>query len=508
MPIAALYGLPLVIFYGLVAHFIFPLSSFFSYALHAGGIVLFMLHSIKHKKNYRVFLTWFGYYLAIVIYTAIQVLHAPIVYDTGLYHLQAIRWVQEEPIVFGLANLHDRFGFNSIQYIFSAVIQLPQLENVGAFVVNGVFLTITVFYFFTVAGDKNSTTFSRIFSLTVLALLFLLQKEILWQVGSPATDFPPMLLTCIATHAFLFPRGVRDLNFVTLLLVTIVLFKVSYLPFVLIMLGWMILHARNRILKHVWILSICLVVCWFARNIILSGCLLFPVQSTCITTLPWTVDKQTVELAQKYIYSWARQPGLHPDVVLGNNDWILGWIVKNSNSIFITYGVIHLVSIRYFLVGLKKTTPKDILSFFVVAVGYVVNIVYWFVTAPDIRFIHGIFLGSSVIALSYTVFSLTESVGSNKKLNNYFRQGAHLTFRAFLFYVLWLVCILIPMEINRPSQWPIIVKNTIRLEETNSGVIIRVPKEDYCWDAVLPCTPYFSSKIDITQQGTWKMITR
>ena len=40
--------------------------------------------------------------------------------DTGLYHAQAIRWIEEYGVVPGLANLHSRFGYNSASFALSA----------------------------------------------------------------------------------------------------------------------------------------------------------------------------------------------------------------------------------------------------------------------------------------------------------------------------------------------------------------------------------------------------
>ena len=41
-------------------------------------------------------------------------------YDAGLYHLNAQGWMNESKIVFGLTNLHSRYGFSSfIEYINS-----------------------------------------------------------------------------------------------------------------------------------------------------------------------------------------------------------------------------------------------------------------------------------------------------------------------------------------------------------------------------------------------------
>lgn len=42
-------------------------------------------------------------------------------YDTGLYHAQSIRWVEEYGIVPGLGNLHSRLAYNSAAFCLSAL---------------------------------------------------------------------------------------------------------------------------------------------------------------------------------------------------------------------------------------------------------------------------------------------------------------------------------------------------------------------------------------------------
>ena len=42
-------------------------------------------------------------------------------YDTGLYHAQSIRWIEEYGVVPGLANLHSRFGYNSAAFALCAL---------------------------------------------------------------------------------------------------------------------------------------------------------------------------------------------------------------------------------------------------------------------------------------------------------------------------------------------------------------------------------------------------
>ena len=41
--------------------------------------------------------------------------------DTGLYHAQAIRWIEEYGVVCGLGNLHSRFAYNSAAFALCAL---------------------------------------------------------------------------------------------------------------------------------------------------------------------------------------------------------------------------------------------------------------------------------------------------------------------------------------------------------------------------------------------------
>ena len=42
-------------------------------------------------------------------------------YDTGLYHAQSIRWIEEYGVVPGLGNLHTRLAYNSASFCLSAL---------------------------------------------------------------------------------------------------------------------------------------------------------------------------------------------------------------------------------------------------------------------------------------------------------------------------------------------------------------------------------------------------
>ena len=52
-------------------------------------------------------------------------------YDTGLYHAQSIRWLEEYGVVKGLGNLHCRLAYNSSSFALSALYSMAFLGGLS-----------------------------------------------------------------------------------------------------------------------------------------------------------------------------------------------------------------------------------------------------------------------------------------------------------------------------------------------------------------------------------------
>lgn len=63
--------------------------------------------------------------------------------DTGLYHMQAVRWNSAYPLVTGLGNLHGRLAFNNATLLYSAMLDIGPWSHRGHHVANGL-LTLGV----------------------------------------------------------------------------------------------------------------------------------------------------------------------------------------------------------------------------------------------------------------------------------------------------------------------------------------------------------------------------
>lgn len=142
------------------------------------------------SRGYAVFLA--GLVLLMAYGTSRGYMHV----DTGLYHAQAIRWIEEYGVVPGLGNLHSRFAYNSAAFPLCAVYSMRWLGGSlfpeGIHAVQG-FLALLVGIqcsgIRTLAARRRVrvSDFVRVGGIYYLTVLF-------GEMVSPASDYFAMLL--------------------------------------------------------------------------------------------------------------------------------------------------------------------------------------------------------------------------------------------------------------------------------------------------------------------------
>ena len=101
-----LYGFFVLLFISLFLNFFLPLKFLF-YIIVVLGLLLFIEAVIKKKIK----INFLVYFIIIILFIFIIYQHSDNA-DTPMYHLQIIKWLNSEKIVFGLSNLEIRFGSN------------------------------------------------------------------------------------------------------------------------------------------------------------------------------------------------------------------------------------------------------------------------------------------------------------------------------------------------------------------------------------------------------------
>jgi hypothetical protein len=142
-------------------------------------------------------------------------------------------------------------------------------------------------------------------------------------------------------------------------------------------------------------LPIFIILGFIARNIILSGWLIYPVPIGNLH-LDWSASLEQVINELNSVRSWARIPEISPDEILGGGffNWFIPWFIgflRNYLAIFLL--ILGLFGLFY--IGLLKFIKKSkVLIPFPLALSILIGmlgLVYWFVSAPAVRFGEGYF---------------------------------------------------------------------------------------------------------------------
>jgi hypothetical protein len=171
------------------------------------------------------------------------------------------------------------------------------------------------------------------------------------------------------------------------------------------------LLVRNKKPLALWVKVLCpaafAVVVWMARNILLSGYPLYPVP---VLPLPfdWTMTYEAAKSNYDDVVGWARMPGVGYRESLTNGFlyWFKPWLASNlrSNNFLFQAGFPFSISLFCALLAVRFSRNKKTLFFLVWANC---NILYWFLSAPGIRFGGGFFWVN--LAVSLLVLFPTES---------------------------------------------------------------------------------------------------
>lgn len=393
---------------GLIINFFFPINVYISsLVLFLGAAAFFRSRPIK-VTNYKGAIFFAVSFLFVVGLSVDN----NILGDSVLYHIQTLLWIKEEKIVFGLANVHDRFGFNSLWHLIVAILT-PKMNF--AHYVDPVASALTIL-FAGFVGSRSIETYkvgSRWMFYFFIAITFF----VIWgktanasTLGSPATDLSTRIYTI--TFLVLWWEWLHDKKNISAFLILslaafIPMLKLSKIH-VLIPAGfvlWTLLKESQQKKNIFYILGVSGIfgMIWVLRTWLLSGCLIFPAPATC-TGASWSLPIAEVIDINLWIKSWAREPITNPSVVLENWNWFTGWLQRSAQiGSLVVNLVIVLLALLFGFKRILKTQPQDKWIYFYLAAAFS----FWFFSAPDWRFIIGVLTFATAFLLD-KVFSSIE----------------------------------------------------------------------------------------------------
>lgn len=266
-------------------------------------------------------------------------------YDTGLYHAQAIHWLEEYGIVKGLGNLFGNYAYNSSWLPYTALFSMKFLGGQSFHTTNGFLMALMCVY--AVKGLWNFCNHNK-HEADMLRLSILFYAVVICVVAqSPATDLPAMffVLYIILRWCENTVEGNKVIHIYSLLCILIVYtitLKLSALMLLLLVLSPAVTLIRQKKGKEICIyifLGVLVLVPFLIRNVILSGWLVYPFEAIDLFNFEWKIPIKNVILDSAYIKVYGRKT-FDPALV---NQSIFDWFPFGGRKVKI------MISFCYFL---------------------------------------------------------------------------------------------------------------------------------------------------------------
>jgi hypothetical protein len=416
-------------------------------------------------------------------------------YDTGLYHLQAVKWNAHYGTVRGLANLHTRLGYNNSLYVFAAWVD-AFWEGMAAHVTDSFILAAALAQWF-VEIFTSRTPRGRVRQVYCLATLpFLLTKLWTLEPSSLSTDLAVGVFAALLVLELLslpLAANALTLAFIVALGATAVTTKLGGLALFAVcgaLVLWLTRHGTWRERLSLFTLPLLLVIGWLVRGVIQSGWLLYPV----FGRLPvrWAVPQDIADVDLGNIKSWSRVWGQGPEEVFGHGFW--HWFSTWLDNFRMSHEFILLVIACALLAwrmasGPARSAVRRAGEWTAVA-ACVLGIAQWFLGAPDLRY--GGFLFWLLPAALLAPMVATAMSDPTQRLK---MVGLSLLLCVWGGGFAFRVNARVPKLWGRPPA-----PQTVEVQHTplGPGILLRVPVSgDQCFDTALPCSP----------QGSWVLRT-
>ena len=306
-------------------------------------------------------------------------------YDTGLYHAQAIHWIEDYGYVKGLGNLHNRFAYNSsflcLQALYSWVFVNGQsLHGMNAYIG----IVMAGYALLSLGGAER---INRVADMLNLALLLYICNS-LGGMESPGTDFFAMCLMLYLWARWFRCQCMEEKYILCILAAFGVTLKLSIAPVVLLATVPAIWLIKGKKWKET---AVCLgsgfltVLPFLVRNVMISGYLIYPYTTLDIFSVDWKMPEYMVNRDRNEIMAWGRELRDVNKIDYPIWDWFPIWFqeLTGAQRALFLLNVLLIVIVIWFVV--REFRKKRFEMAYICCVA-ILGLAMWFFSAPLIRY--------------------------------------------------------------------------------------------------------------------------
>ena len=450
----------------------------------------------------------------ICIFPAIIMASAPVGYfDTGLYHVQAVKWINEYGTVPGLGNLHHRLAFNSSWFYFSAFFDILAFDGKTSHLVNiipialGIMLCLSGFH--NIA--RGNISLSNI--LKCLLAFPLCTDRALMLIYLPTLS-PDLVVVILTLHLVILvvsyiekSEKATDLQknsqheaFILVVCISFFLptIKLNGFPALLFPL-FLLIKSKTGAIKMA--ITSCLVgglvlLPFVVNNIILSGYLIFPFPQIDLFSFDWKMPYKTADTVRNSIRHWAIYPTHRsvesPISAMTTLEWMRFWYARQAKHPLLLWMTCSFVSAIIFFAMCFIRKLKICLNLLAIQGIVMIGIIFWFFSAPAFRFGKGWIWGFIILSFGALFYLILKSVRPQFVcyLSRFICVLVCIAFINLLLFRWDTLEVILGKHSRSLSEVSPLPKAQLRAIKTHEGFVVSFPPKEVAWNADLPSSPH------------------
>lgn len=394
-------GIILLTVYAQIISIFTAVTYIFAFIALAASIVILLVFHKNLWAGIRKFMKEIGWYewilfLVFIVFVMFLTSLYPKQYDNYLYQAQMLRYYEEYGVIKGMGNISTRLGFNNSIYALMALYSFKGIYGFSLHTVNSAFCVFFgIFAIHSICRiGKTKTYVSTGLAAAVLAYVFY-NAELLNCIG---TDLSSNMMGLMIMLLFAREVEKREKDTFTYALIALYIVYAVTVKVSMGMLGILVFYpAFIMIKKKEWkrigifiLTGLLILVPWLIRNVMISGWLIYPLPSLDLFDVKWKIPHESAVYEVALVKGWARiqTSKVFDTMELAFGEWFPLWfrslplryrLLMYLNGLALVYEAGELLY-RYFR---KK---KERISFGLLKVTIFIGILYWLLSAPDIRF--------------------------------------------------------------------------------------------------------------------------
>lgn len=497
------YGIFFITFISIITNLFVAHNFIHNIFLHTIGIFLFIFTKFKEKIKF----------LKIILLISLFVISALLISKThddfSYYHLPFTKYLTENKIIFGIANMGHGYKLISSLFFFNSIFYLPFIEYYSFHFSLLFYLIFFNYFLLKEITLKNTNEIIKILYIIAFAFLNLSFNRI----SEYGTDKAGQLLAVILVIKFIshicYDKNNSKLDNLLYLIPIFFLcisIKTYFLPYALLGLIIFTLDfkfitiVKKLFFTNLFLICIIFLSIYFLHHFISTGCLISPLSFTCLgENLDWAEDSKSYAKFSLWLEQWAKAGAgptfqvLDPLDYIQNFNWFSNWLElylksKILDQLLILFTVILITYLFFKKINYEKKIilfNKNLIFIYIILLTI---FLVWLTKHPQLRY-----GGYSIIFL---ILSIPAALIISK-----FRE-IHSFDKSFKYFVCLVIIIfnlknihrinneMSRTDIYRYNNFPFFSLPKIKFEfkTFSSGLTIYKTKDNHCWDISSPCT--------------------